>query len=316
MSRKVVIIGAGAAGLTCAKQLIKSGFKVSIFEKSRGLGGRMASRRIENGIFNHGASRIPNFRIYSNVPKGLKSILETAVKKNILIPQKNHLTSIGGMKTFTSYLSEGLEIEKNSEIIAVKRVDLEVELHLKNDSKIPIKDNFLVFAIPQPQVLQLLINDFTDIYNLVEPAKMYASISGLFGFDKAILLDHSFIENDCIFGFHENSRRGQNIKLDCWTIHSKKAYGIKFSHLNKDQIKERLFRDFEKLTSSNLPQPVYANGHRWLYGFTEKALKKNHIYDKKFKIGICGDWCRGDTVLDASISGISLANEILKSVVE
>ena len=116
MSRKVVIIGAGAAGLTCAKQLIKSGFKVSIFEKSRGLGGRMASRRIENGIFNHGASRIPNFRIYSNVPKGLKSILETAVKKNILIPQKNHLTSVGGMKTFTSYLSEGLEIEKNSEI--------------------------------------------------------------------------------------------------------------------------------------------------------------------------------------------------------
>ena len=37
---------------------------------------------------------------------------------------------------------------------------------------------------------------------------------------------------------------------------------------------------------------------------------------EKDKIGICGDWCRGDSVLDASISGALLADKILGSVIE
>jgi len=316
LSRKAIIIGSGAAGLTCAKQLLRSGFKVSIFEKSRGIGGRIASRRITNGIFNHGASRIPNFRNYNNLPKDIKRLLETAVKRKILIPKGNYFTSYASMKTFTSYLSEGVDIQKNSKITTVKRLSSGVELHFSNTSKIQLKDDFLVFAIPQPQVLNLLINDFPEIFNLVQPAKMYPSISGLFAFDESVSLNQFLIENDHIFCLHENSRIGQNLKLDCWTIHSKKTYGEKFSHLNKVQIRKRLFKDFERLTSSNLPKPIYAEGHRWLYGFTKKALYKNYIFHQKDKIGICGDWCRGDSVLDASISGTLLADKILTSVIE
>ena len=76
MSRKVIIIGAGIAGLCCAKRLISSGFDVSIFEKSRGIGGRLASRRIDNGIFNHGAASLPDFRKNDDMPKFLKYLLE------------------------------------------------------------------------------------------------------------------------------------------------------------------------------------------------------------------------------------------------
>ena len=315
MSRKAIIIGAGAAGLTCAKQLLRNGFEVSIFEKSRGLGGRIATRRIENGIFNHGASRIPDFRNFNNLPINLKDLLETALKKKILIPQGNYCTSFASMKTFTSYLSKGIDIQKNSEVIAIKRLNPGIELLFNNTSKIELKDDFLVFAIPQPQVLNLIKNDFQEIFDLVQPAKMYPSISGLFGFNESVSLNRSFIENDHIFGFHENSRIGQNLKLDCWTIHSKKPYGIKFSHLSKAQIRRQLFKEFAQLTSSNLPQPIYADGHRWLYGFTEKALCKNYVFHQQDKIGICGDWCRGASVLDASISGTLLADKILTTVI-
>ena len=312
----MIIIGAGAAGLTCAKQLLRNGFKVSIFDKSRGAGGRMASRRITNGIFNHGASRIPNFRKFTNLPKDLKNFLETAAKKKILIPQGNYFTSFAGMKTFTSYLSKGLEIQKNFEITAVNRTSVGVELQFNDNSKFQLNDDFLVFAIPQPQVLNLLNNHFPEIFDLVQPAKMYTSISGLFAFNESVPLKQSFVENDYICGFHENSRIGQRLKLDCWTIHSKKIYGKKLSHLNKAQIKEQLFQDFEQLASRNFPQPIYSDGHRWLYGFTEKALNKNYIFQKRDKIGICGDWCRGDSVLDASISGMLLADKISASVIE
>ncbi len=316
MSRKVVIIGAGAAGLICARHLIRSGLKVSIFDKSRGVGGRIATRRIKNGTFNHGASRIPNFRNHNNLPKDLINLLETAARQRILIPQDNYFTSFASMKTFTTYLSEGIDIKKDSEITSVKRMNNGFELQFQNTSKIQLKDTFLVFAIPQPQLLNLLKDDFPGIFDLVQPAKMYTSISGLFAFTKALPLNQSFIENERIFGFHENSRIGQNLKLDCWTIHSKKTYGIKSSHLDKIQIKEKLFQDLKQLKSSNLPDPIYAAGHRWLYGFTEKALDKNYIFNQTDKIGVCGDWCLGNTVLDALISGTLLANKILTSVIE
>ena len=316
MSRKVTIIGAGAAGLTCARQLIENGFKVSIFDKSRGTGGRIATRRIENGLFNHGASRIPDFRYCNSLPENLKKLLETAVELRVLIPQDNYYTSFASMKTFITYLSEGLEIKKNTEITSVKRINLGVELSLKNSNKIQVKDSFLILSIPQPQVLNLLNSDFPEISKLIQPAKMFSSVSGLFAFDKALSLKKSHIENSSIYGFHENSRVGQNLNLDCWTIHSKKNYGKTLSQFDKNQIKNHLLNEFERLASIDFPQPRYAEGHRWLYGFTEKALNENYVFNEPDKIGICGDWCRGNTVLDALISGTSLANKILSSMIE
>ena len=50
----VAIIGAGVAGLTCAQQLHQAGYKVVVLEKSRGVGGRMATRRIEETYVDHG----------------------------------------------------------------------------------------------------------------------------------------------------------------------------------------------------------------------------------------------------------------------
>ncbi len=316
MSRKVIIIGAGAAGLTCAKRLIENGFEVSIFDKSRGLGGRMASRRIKNGGFNHGASVIPDFRNQKTVPEHLKNLLETAVEKKVLISQGNAFTPFAGMKTFTSYLSEGIDVQKDSELISVTPANSGIELQLNNASKMQVNEAFLIFAIPQPQLLALLQNHFPEIFILVQPAKMYASVTGLFAFDKKILFDHSLLENERIYSFHENSRIGQHFIHDCWTIHSKNSYGKKLSHLDKTKIKDHLFNEFKQLVSINLPQPVYAEGHRWRYGFTKKALDKNFIFHRQNKIGICGDWCRGDNLLDALISGTLLADKISATVIE
>lgn len=41
----MAIVGAGMAGAACAHDLARAGLKVSVFEKSRGAGGRMATRR-------------------------------------------------------------------------------------------------------------------------------------------------------------------------------------------------------------------------------------------------------------------------------
>ena len=51
----VAIVGAGIAGLACAKELQTAGLAVQVFEKSRGLGGRSATRSASLSKFDHGA---------------------------------------------------------------------------------------------------------------------------------------------------------------------------------------------------------------------------------------------------------------------
>ena len=56
---KIIIIGAGMAGLTCARRLTYAGMDVRILDKGRGIGGRLATRRTDTGLtFDHGAQYV------------------------------------------------------------------------------------------------------------------------------------------------------------------------------------------------------------------------------------------------------------------
>ena len=133
MSKNIIIVGAGIAGLMCAQRLTKSGLSVSIFDKSRGVGGRVGTRRIENGIFNHGASQIPDFRKQAKIPAFVKDYFEKAVSERILVPDGKSFTAFSSMKTLTSDLSLGIDIKKEIEIVGLKNKKVGIELLLRNN---------------------------------------------------------------------------------------------------------------------------------------------------------------------------------------
>jgi predicted NAD/FAD-dependent oxidoreductase len=55
----VLVIGAGMAGVMAATELTRSGARVLVLDKGRSVGGRLASRRISEATFDHGA-RVEN----------------------------------------------------------------------------------------------------------------------------------------------------------------------------------------------------------------------------------------------------------------
>lgn len=55
---RIGVVGAGVAGLAAGKLLADAGHEVVVFEKSRGLGGRMATRRVDGYVFDTGATTV------------------------------------------------------------------------------------------------------------------------------------------------------------------------------------------------------------------------------------------------------------------
>lgn len=53
--RRCLVVGAGIAGLLAAQTLRRRGIEVTVLDKGRGVGGRMATRRIGEAVFDHGA---------------------------------------------------------------------------------------------------------------------------------------------------------------------------------------------------------------------------------------------------------------------
>ncbi|HEX2097882.1 MAG TPA: FAD-dependent oxidoreductase, partial [Rubrobacteraceae bacterium] len=51
---KVIVVGAGLAGLTCAKVLVERGAEIAIFEASDGVGGRVRTDEKEGFLLDRG----------------------------------------------------------------------------------------------------------------------------------------------------------------------------------------------------------------------------------------------------------------------
>ena len=139
ISRTVAVIGAGIAGLSCARRLVERGFSVTVFERADVPGGRVATLRTEIGSFDHGAqyftARHPAFvaqaarwsaaGIVEPWPVSVQNIAAAAGK------QKAHAHSNGGtlrwvgvpgMSAIASHLSDGLDLRFDARIVQLDAV--------------------------------------------------------------------------------------------------------------------------------------------------------------------------------------------------
>ena len=113
MSR-CAVIGAGLAGLTAARALADAGLAVVVFEKSRGLGGRLATRRTREGLdYDHGAPLVPR------APAAFADYLDRAVAAGAAADVADGAVGLPGMSALVAPLAEGLDIRFGVEVAAV-----------------------------------------------------------------------------------------------------------------------------------------------------------------------------------------------------
>ena len=155
----VVVIGAGLAGLSAACEVLALGHSVTVLDKGRGVGGRLATRRIGDAVFDHGAQfftvRSPEFR--EAVDQWLRDGVVFEWCKGFDTQPDGHprYAGRGGMTSVAKHLAQAITVETSALVFAVRRTDTGWEVVI-DDGRVVAADAIICTA-PIPQSYSLLI---------------------------------------------------------------------------------------------------------------------------------------------------------------
>jgi predicted NAD/FAD-dependent oxidoreductase len=125
--KSVAVIGAGMAGIGAARLLVEEGCRVVVFDKSRGLGGRCATKRWEGHSVDHGAQyftmRDADFSqaVRSACGEDLLEIQAAIVDEaGRELPSEERFFHAKGNSRLARALAEGLDVRTGVTIEAVE----------------------------------------------------------------------------------------------------------------------------------------------------------------------------------------------------
>ncbi|MEM6616197.1 MAG: FAD-dependent oxidoreductase [Pseudomonadota bacterium] len=306
---KVAIIGAGISGLTCAERLTGAGHACTVFEKSRGLGGRLATRRAGDLRFDHGAQyatvRDPDFDAYisSAVDDGKTAVWEGAGRDDPVY------VGTPGMSGMVKALVGNIDIRLMSRVLGIDEQAGKKRLMVENKGYASGFDAVVV-AVPSPQAIELL-SDFSafDVIGSVEVAPCWA---GLFAFDQRLPIETDTLRGGetIAWAARNGSKPGRDHAQEAWVVHASPEWSKTHLENDKDGMAEPLLTAFYAFSGIKPIVPTYASSHRWRYAQTEKPLGQPFVFDDAAGIIACGDWCLGRRIEDGFRSGFAAAKHL------
>jgi len=154
----VLVVGAGMAGLIAASELLRAGRSVTVVDKGRGVGGRLASRRIEGATFDHGAQGFTTGDSRCS-PVGLQKRLAGAIAEWNPDPAKPiegavHWRGVPCMSGVAKHLAQGIHVQLETGLATLRK-----ESHhwiATTLDKGTITAQAVILTPPVPQSLALL----------------------------------------------------------------------------------------------------------------------------------------------------------------
>lgn len=146
------------AGLTAARLLTQRGWVVTLLDKGRGAGGRMATRRIENARADHGAqyltAQTPAFAAHLAELRTAGVVREWPVAGGYVPGAPPYLAGVGGMNGVAKYLANGLNVRTGQKAV---RIDAQTGgWSVATESGETYRADALISTLPAPQALTLL----------------------------------------------------------------------------------------------------------------------------------------------------------------
>jgi renalase len=322
---RVAVIGAGLAGLACAARLADAGCRVDVFEKSRGTGGRLNTRRDHGTGFDLGAqyftARAPAFVAQVDAWRAAGAVARWNVEPWVidaggkLFPSPDDTPRWVGtpsMSALTQQLAgRNIALCTQTQVTRVERRDGRWTLYAESASFAGF--HALVVAVPAPQA-ETLLGESPSLQAAAHAAVMEPCWAVAVGFDRpsGLRIDAAFARGQPVSWLARDcSKPGRALMPETWVLHA--APGWTEEHLESpgEAIARHLYRWFAAVVAPDAPAPAWLHAHRWRFARSTHAVADGHHFDERVQLGICGDWCNGGRVEGAWLSGHALAASVL-----
>ena len=317
----IAIVGAGMAGLSCATALQAAGVRVTIFDKSRGPGGRMSTRRGDGWQCDHGAqyftARDPDFRAEVGRWQQAGAAAQWSPELRS-VDAAGAISSCGPAERFVgiprmtapaALLASPLALRSAVPVSALRREPAGWRLDAIDIGTLDGHFDAVVLALPAPQAGALL----GEVAPLQAALAHSASMAGCWAMrlqyhaPLALGFDAAFVNQGPLSWVARDSAKPGRNGAESWLLHASAEWSEAHIELDAGGVAAQLLPAFADLGG---PAPQHWNVHRWRYAKSTAALTEVCTWDAALGVGMCGDWLNGGTVEAAWLSGRALAQRI------
>lgn len=326
--QRVAVIGAGTAGLAAARMLRQAGCEVVVFEKSRGPGGRAATRRHGDIGFDHGAQyftardaafqqAVAAWRAAGVVAPWPARI--GRVENGVITPSPDgseRLVAVPGMNALGKHLAAGLDLRRMTRVAPPQPGS--GRWHLVDEQGEALGDfDALVVAAPAPQAAallqdcapQLAATAATVDYDPTWAVMLEVEADDPLGLDGLFAKDPPF---SWIARNHAKPGRAGH----AWVAHASPAWTRENLEMPVTEAAGHLGSAFAALLGIPERQISVLGAHRWLYSLVPSPLDVGALWDPERQLAVCGDWCQGARIEGAWRSGVAAAGRLLGSSID
>ncbi|MEO1530109.1 MAG: FAD-dependent oxidoreductase [Planctomycetota bacterium] len=323
-------MGAGLGGLIAARTLTDHGLDVTVFDKSRGVGGRTSTRRThdDSGVelrFDHGAqyltardARFCRF-VKSWIQDGLVApwlgrIVRLSRDGDLLSDASDTPRYVGvpGMNAIAKHLAASLNVQLGAAVTELIRNEERWTVRDENGEMFGPFD--VVLCNCPPRQTAALIAGQADFHRQLESLRMRPCWAMMLASPSLseIEFEGAFVDDSPISWIANNGAKPGRESPPSWVIHASADWSEANLDCNAEDVIATLRPEFEKLTGRSISEPHFSAAHRWRYAIPESPLNRDHLFDATVGLGACGDWCDGNRIEAAFLSGSALAGAVLR----
>jgi predicted NAD/FAD-dependent oxidoreductase len=325
---RFAVIGAGVAGLACARKLVDAGASVTVFEREAFPGGRAATLIDGAGPYDHGAQYFtaadPRFR--AEVDRWQSAAVAQRWSGRIIALESGstqnksgsaeRFVGVPGMRRLGVHLAQGIEVRYSTPI---ERLAAGTDGWRLVGAGTPEAGPFdaVLAAVPSPLGAALLagLTPQADLAAAVQWDPCWAVTMALAqrsgaGFDGA------FVNDDPILGWvaldSAKPRRGRvDGVAERWVLHARAQWSSRYAELHEQDATYWIVRSFSARLRRNL-NPLQAGAVYWPHARPVNPLPQPCLWDAQQRLGMAGDWCGGPRIEAAYLSGLALAEAALR----
>ena len=314
------------AGLRLAQRLRKAA-DVHVFEKSRGFGGRMSTRRAGAYQFDHGA------QYFTAHGDAFQAYLTPYIQQGTVAQWKPRIVELGAqgatpvnwrapryvavpaMNSLCKAMAESLSVERGVRAARLERDAGQWHIHFES-GEISSNYDWVLSTAPSVQTVELMPELVKSTADGMSGVTMLGCFSLMLGFDAPFEVpwDAAIVTDSSLAWISMDSTKASRPAAVSVLCQAENNWSEQNMETGLEQVEARLCEAFSQVTGVDARQADHIALHRWRYAKATSPARASHLLASDLRLGAAGDWCGGGRVEAAFDSADALASAVLAHI--